>query len=216
MDYYTIGILVFIALFGAVTNRIRGGLLNIIAAQKGWVTTKNDFGEPESKILKTTGKLFNDFSFGLIQSLLIGFTWYGFFILSFAMMIGRSAGWGAYIMGLIKKQVLKEKEVEFIDDLVGDWGKYPVLNNTLKLSLRGLLWTGCLYLGFSVVADISGDTATNYDLALFLCGGLMGVVYAAAVEIAGKYAGLRDKGWSYGEYGIGAIIWLFSALRSLI
>lgn len=214
MSPETFLLLVVAAVLGALMHRVRGGLLNILAAKYGLIKTKNAYGELENPYLKTAGKLSNDIVYGLFNAALLGFTWHAALILSGAMMLGRHAGWGAYIMGMIQRKVLHEKEVEFIDEIVLQKDNYPYLRNAIALSLRGLLFTGALYLGFSVVGDIGGS-ATPFDVALLLSGLLMGGIYAISIEFAGKYKNNRHLGWGYGEYLIGGLLWLVSALRTL-
>jgi hypothetical protein len=205
---YEIFLIVIFAILGAVMNRVRGGWLNILADKLGLITTKNENGEPENKLIKTLGKVFNDVVYSYSVAMLFGSegNLLHLGILYGTMLLGRSAGWGAYIKGIILKKVLGEKETEWIDELVLGGTNYPVIRNAIALSLRGLMWTASLYFGLLFISTIT-DRFDTPGILLFFSGLIMGPVYAIAAQLADGPGDSRHKAWAYGEHVFGGLLW---------
>lgn len=169
-------------ILGAICNRIRGGLLNILFSP-----------DKDSAILKTIGKFGTPIIFGAMM-VVITHNWYALFAGALGMFIGASWGWGKYISGIIEKSFdVEEEEVEIIDKLVMKTNDHPVLRSVAALSLRGLMWT-------SVIAASLASIDIGYLLVLPL-GLLMGPIYYTTIQLRGMY------GWGLGEYVWGAILW---------
>ena len=138
--------------------------------------------------MKRVCKYGNAVVFGIVAGLLIG-SWYAGVLASLGMFIGSAFGWGKYIGGIINKTFdPDEVEIRWIDWLVMRRTDYAVLRSVIALSLRGLIWSSCIALSI----------LNPYYAPIGL---LMGVVYYATISIS------KEKGWSYGEWVFGAILW---------
>lgn len=182
-------------IIGAVFNRIRGGLINLY-----WPAFKG------------IGKHVNDAAFGLFcGAVLYGLditawsstTWNDVAWYTTAMWAGRSLGWGEYIGAMIDKKIHSGDEVDFIDAAIKKYTDRPVLWGFLGLTLRGGLWG----MFIALVA---------HSIIPALAGSLMGCVYFCTIKIADLQDGKADtvganKGWGYGEYVFGGILWMSCA-----
>lgn len=147
--------------------------------------------------LDGVGKVVNDLAFTILFSLLTDWhtgVWYGI-----AMLTGRSFGWGEYIGAIINGSINTGNEVPYIDRLIKRFTKQPLLWGVLGLTLRGALWGICLGM-------------VQHSIIPVLAGATMGCVYFLTVA----YARARDKwmanrGWGYGEYVFGGILWAATA-----
>lgn len=192
-----------IAIVGAVMNRVRGGGLTTLAWEQNWTN------EGKEHPTKSIGKIGNDVIFSLmfVLPLFSGVTvnsCLGFAILFFAMWTGRSFGWGTYIGGMIEKKVTGEEEIIWIDKLVLNKTDHPVLRNMAALSLRGLMWSVSLVVGFTILKSFVYIPFTY--LFILPIGLLMGPVYLLAMKISEQGKG-RGFGWSLGEIFWGFVLW---------
>lgn len=131
--------------------------------------------------------------FGVVAGLLIG-SWYAGILATLGMFIGSAFGWGKYIGGIINKTFdPDEVEVRWIDWLVMQKTDYAQLRSVVALSLRGLIWTSCIAVS---VANWNLDYLFYAPVGL-----LMGIVYYITISIS------KAKGWSYGEWVFGALLW---------
>lgn len=204
------------ASIGALMNRIRGGMLNDWLGNTGiWALI--------------SGKTLNDIVFAAWFTFLFGITSLGFennepiyevnfsltafSILFGAMWLGRLPGWGTYIGGMIDKMVKPEKEIEQIDELVLSKTNYPVLRNTVALSLRGLMWSIMLAVGFFMAKVFAFPQINMVSVVQFsLCGLLMGPTYLITMEFIEKVLKKnRGLGWSWGEHVWGFVLWGLAA-----
>jgi len=175
-----------VALLGGLVNRVRGG------------------GILRFRFVKA----FYDCTFACTFTLLTYPHWclytvivvLGYFLTSW---LGRSFGWGAYIGGILRKEIVKEEEVQWIDEVISGLHMAPVYLNTLALSLRGLMWTSSVACATLLLPDLSYLTS----LIVATVGLTMGPSYLASAYIGDKIYNNRDLGWSIGEYVFGAVLW---------
>ena len=181
--------IILAAILGAFLNRWRGGLLNILFSP-----------EQEKTSLKRIGKFGNAIGFGLLAGY-VASSYYAIVVGIAAMLIGASFGWGKYISGIINKDFdANEEEIKWIDKLVMKTNDYAQLRSVAALSLRGLIWTVCIAIPMAFF-----NLAYLYFIPVGL---LMGVVYYVTISIAGA------KGWGYGEYAFGGLLWgLFASIN---
>lgn len=138
--------------------------------------------------LKTVCKYGNAVVFGVVCGFLLN-SWQFGVSGAIGMFIGASFGWGKYIAGIINKTFdVNEVEIKWIDKFVMQTNDHAVLRSVVALSLRGLIWTSCI-----AIALLNPFYAP--------IGLLMGIVYYVTISLAG------EKGWSYGEWVFGAILW---------
>mgnify|MGYP003638288264 FL=1 len=202
---------IIIAIVGALMNRVRGGYLTTPSWKMNWTN------EGVESPTKSIGKIGNDVIFSLFFTLplfsginldsILSFT-----ILFFAMWTGRSFGWGTYIGGMIEKKVAGEEEIIWIDKLVLNKTDHPVFRNTAALSLRGLMWSVSLVIGFIAIAPFSYIPLTV--LFILPVGLFMGPVYLLAMKISENGKG-RGFGWSLGEIFWGFVLWGTCAISIL-
>lgn len=194
---------IIVASVGLVINRVRGGTATDYLRKANWISEKDSF--PFVKVL-------NDFAFATSFMLGLGFgfdlkTLLAFTALFLAMWAGRSLGWGSYIGGMIERKVSGEKEVAAIDALVLTKKDHPVLRNTIALSLRGMIWTVCLFVGF-LICDLIGFQISDLSFLIVPLGLLMGPTYFLAMEICQRIPTLvRGNGWQLGELIWGFTLW---------
>ena len=150
--------------------------------------------------MKRVGKFGNAIGFGLLAWYLTK-SGYAIPVGVIAMLIGASFGWGKYIAGIINKDFdVNEEEIKWIDKLVMKTNDHAQLRSVIALSLRGLIWTSIIAIPMAFF-----NLAYLYFIPVGL---LMGLVYYATILIAG------EKGWGYGEYAWGAVLWgLFTTIN---
>ena len=105
----------FIAILGAIVNRIRGG----------W-------------ILSNGNRSFNAITFGGVFGSLTQDLWCGV-LMAIAMFAGMSLGWGRYIGALGGWETCKLEEVEVIDWFIQKLKPFPKLWGFFGLTLRGIV-----------------------------------------------------------------------------
>lgn len=209
---------IFIILFGALVNRIRGGGHGVF---RRWVLTKLG-AKYDSK-----GKLINPFTwyqwivnrfldgdtinavaFGLsvalvpsavYKGLIDGVPHYRFenpdwvlaLFAAIAMFAGAAPGWGKYIGALGGWE--KDNLVEWppIDKLIEKYKDRPKLWGFLGLTLRGFVWGFLIGLALTSFWPMVG-------------GALMGCVYWVGLKLKG-----REGGWPLSEWLFGGVFWLF-------
>lgn len=180
------------AIIGGLANRfLRGGGFVHYADQLGWKRVV--------WFLDHCGRISHDIIFALV----FAFSWWSIPVLAGAMAAGRSFGWGRYIGGIINRRIDldEEPELAWLDKILLNKTDHPVTRCTVALSVRGLVWSLFLALGFYIAsADISYFILTPIGLT-------MGIVYLTMVEICGKIANRRDQGWVFGEIVFGAVLW---------
>jgi hypothetical protein len=202
---------------GAFFNRVRGGGLERFLVEKGWRTFIG-------------GKMIHDIVFAAWFTILVGMGYEGFvdgfasysidfdlgaaLILFGAMWLGRAPGWGVYVGGMIRKHVTGEKEIEQIDRLVLSETDHPVLRNAIALSLRGLMWTVSLSVGFLLLKLMWYSTIpVDGIILLSLSGALMGATYFIGIEFVERVLKrFRDEGWAFSEYLWGGLLWAIITL----
>ena len=191
-----------IACIGAIMNRVRGGGLTNLAWKQNWAN------EGDETFWKKFSKHSNDVTFGLIFTYLID--WFNppiFLILTLSMWLGRSFGWGRYIGGLIEKKVIDDEEIKWIDDLVLSKEDCAILRNIAALSLRGLIWSLLIGVGFLIISGLNISNIPLSFLWIIPVGLLMGFTYYITVTLSGKFLDNRGKGWGLGEVLFGFILW---------
>lgn len=190
---------------GALMNRVRGGLINdqLKLSGRGLYALVN-------------GKILNDVVYAAWFTMLLGLSYHGFIngapsytidfnwalfqMFALTMFLGRAPGWGEYIGGMIRRTVSKVPEITHIDELLFDNSNYPVLRNMVALSLRGVMWTAALGLGFD-------QFLTAFEFWLLSASGLlMGPTYLLSIEIMQRIK-KRDNGWQLGEWLWGGLLW---------
>jgi hypothetical protein len=201
--------IIITAFVGLIMNRIRGGGLT------DFVWQRNLINEKDERFIKPFSKILHDVVFALIFSygLNVGFDEGGllcFLTLFVAMWCGRSIGWGTYIDGIIRREVKDEREVAFIDKLIMQKKDHPVLRNVVALSLRGLIWTLCLAVGFFLLNEQNiGITVTNIALVA-ISGLLMGTTYLIAIGFCQKLKRITNidlPAWGFAECIWGFVLW---------
>lgn len=206
--------ILFIALLGALMNKIRGGIIADIYAR--YLLTKGyewkEALEKAEGLFKTLGKQSHHIVFALVFAPIVvtnnSANWIDVVILYIAMYAGQSIGWQQYITGLIEKRITDKSQVEIIDAIAIDTlPNQPILANTFALSLRGMLWSFCIFIGFFVVSMINFVEIENL-LQIFYSGAIMGPAYLLAMEIAQRLKGFsRGNGQQFGEYFTGFFFW---------
>jgi len=206
----------FAAIIGCVFNRIRGGGLTDLAWKMNWAH------EGDETFWKSFSKIINDVVFGLVFTFALNgytfshFSFTTFFILYGMMFLGRAPGWGSYIGGMIDKEVKGEKEIEQIDEIILNKTNYPVLRNTIALSLRGAMWSVSLMVGFALVAALGKAVLPSSFVYLGFVGLLMGPVYLTAIEVSDRLLNKgRGAGWQNGELMFGFVLWGATAVTTL-
>jgi hypothetical protein len=190
-----------ISIIGAIINRIRGGEATDLLRNSG-IIAKN-------KSVPFV-KDFNDVVFGSLFTLAfthsLSLQTLGIFVILFsAMRAGRSFGWGSYIGGIIDRKVSDRVDVEFISQFLLLKKDHPVLRETAALSVRGLMWSFFLFVGFCMVGEMTYCAYLSFFWILPL-GLLMGPCYLLTCTVCEKFT-FRGNGWQYGELLWGAVIW---------
>jgi hypothetical protein len=197
------------AILGSIFNRFRGGGLQQLA----W-----DFGigspKPEEGLAKSFSKILNDIVFAAY------FTWFLDFsldrkglicyaILHITMLAGRCKGWGVYMEDLASKTVTHRAEVEAIDAIALRGDNFPRLRNSFAISLRGVIWTSAIMVGFFAIYYYLGVNISSNIFWLPSVGLLMGIVYGFSMEICGKFNIKTGRGYgqTVGEVVWGAVLW---------
>ena len=193
--------IILISLIGALTNRIRGGWLTDIARKKNWISSQEEIPYVKD---------FNDFVYALVFSCLIDFRYDwtalgGFLILFGSMRLGRSMGWGGYISAMIDKEIDHNRDDILLLDKWFRGNDEPILSGWAALSLRGFIWSTCLYLGFLGVKYFGYELSPNFYHIPFI-GLSMGTCYLLAIEICNKIT-FRGNGWQWGEIIFGGVLW---------
>lgn len=190
-----------IFILGALINRIRGGWLTDIARKYKWI-------KPEEEIHNV--KAFNDIVYALVFSWIIGLKLqYSdlavLLILFLSMWTGRSMGWGGYISAIIDKKIDHNRDDILLLDKWFRGNDEPVLSGWAALSLRGFIWSTCLYLGFLGIKHLGYELSSSFYYTP-LIGLSMGTCYLAMTLLAEKLT-FRGNGWQWGELLFGAILW---------
>ena len=196
------------AFIGLVMNRVRGGGLTDFSWKENWINEKDEsFIKPFSKIL-------HDFVFASLFAFALGahFDTTGikaFILLYAAMLSGRSMGWGVYIDGIIRREVKDEEEIAFIDKLFLQKKDHPVLRNVAALSVRGMIWTTCLFLGTIVLSELGFRIPSSVFAVPFL-GLLMGLVYLVSIGFCQqlkRFKLIDLPAWGFSECVWGFVLW---------
>lgn len=188
-------------IIGAITNRIRGGWATDIARKKEWISTKEEI---------PFVKDFNDFIYASLFSCLIAlnrdWTCFAVFALLFSSMrLGRSMGWGGYISAMIDQKIDHRRDDVLLLDKWFRGNDEPVLSGWAALSLRGLIWSTCLYLGFLGIKYLGYDLNNNFHY-IPLIGLSMGTCYLIAILVCERLT-FRGNGWQWGELLFGGVLW---------
>lgn len=205
-----------ITILGAVTNRIRGGMLTNLYYEylisKGW-QYRIAIETAESK-LKTFSKHLNHFIFALVFTILLSpnnfiQTFWCLILLSLGMLGGSSFGWGNYIEAMISGKIDKNRTDEFISDKVLNYfASKPILAGFLALSVRGMVWTICICISLVIISTI-GVNIPSKSYLIIPAGLLMGSCYLLAIKISEYlFDGVRGHGWQIGELIFGGYLWL--------
>lgn len=212
--------MIYIALLGAITNRIRGGWATDVAWARGLLTPPNEVPHV---------KFFNDLIWAITFGILISASHLDCFILFISMWIGRSWGWGGYLSAMIDKKIDHNRNDITILDKWFRSDEYPVFSGWAAASLRGFMWSICLYVGLLVASD----SIPNYLISFI--GLSMGSVYLLAMTICEnkfisdtyyKFTLLlirfklkkspitlqRGNGWQFGEVLFGGLLWGLTAV----
>lgn len=171
--------IVFIALIGALFNRIRGGFL-----------------------LPSQGGAVNVVAFGILAGALLQSP-AAAIAAAVGMLAGQQLGWGRYIGALGGWETQPLTEVKAIDVLIVSLKKKKRLWGFAGLTLRGMLW------GFLIFAPLYPFTGLWFILPCLLAGSLMGAVYLATISacFALKTKNPAGDGWEWGEAAFGAVFW---------
>ena len=193
MEFFWLYLLLSVVV-GAVTNRIAGGLTDILLERD------------------TPGKLINAAIF-LVFAMLTVVNELGsidaLLLLTIAYWAGRQVNHGDYIgaiMGKIKGTApgtIEFKEVPQIDKLLGR--RYNHSTDKVKWGTVGLSATGI------VGTFLMG--LTLHSIVFIAVGALKGPCYWLTVKFARRLHGNPGKGWGYGEYLYGGV--LFGSLFTL-
>lgn len=190
--------LFIVSYVGAVLNRVRGGGLHHTVEKykslKAFCKKYNLLAEDGSiKFVKDIHALAFAILFGYLTNMY-------YVVLYFAAMrLNFGPGWGGYIGAMVDKAITHNRRDVLILDKWFRSDRHPVFSGWAALTLRGLMGTAILALPFWFFS--------NHILVLVLCGLSMGTVYLISIELAGKLAKDRCKGWHYGEYFYGALLW---------
>lgn len=183
--------MVIIFIIGGILNRLRGG----------------GFSKKEIPFVKTI----YDISYASIFSFIIsrvGYIgsdlFYVLTILFLSMRLGRSFGWGGYINAIIFGEIDKDRSDVKIIDYFFKKSKNPTIGGTVALSVRGFIWSSCLYLGFLVINKLTLLGNNFYYIPLI--GLAMGPIYLISSLV---YKVLTDKkgGWPLAEIIFGGYLW---------
>lgn len=203
-----------ISIFGAIINRIRGGL------------------EINNKDIPVN-KIWQPIFYGIFLSLFIWNTNLSFILILYfaliqaiAMYTGQQiCGWGAYkgaIFSTDKNYKIGE-ENKYIDSFLNSikikhkgniiWvlSENPVLWGFCGLAIRGLIWTFFLGLNISILTFILNDPTYIFKSIYLILFGLTYPVY----DLVAKYICMffnkhqNKNAWNLGEYLWGAAMWSF-------
>ena len=147
-------------------------------------------------------------TFAFVVPVILNPTWVTAAVLYASMLAGQSVGWGQYINGMINKKSTGIKEIAIIDWLILDtFHDRPIFANTLALSIRGLIWSMCITVGFAII--IISTMSDPRNLSWIPSSGLMmGPLYLLAMELCQRMKGFsRGNGWQFGEYFTGFFFW---------
>lgn len=190
--------LIIISFVGAVLNRVRGGGLHhtieryvrfkILCLRLNLLAKDGSF-----KFVKDIHALCYGLLFGYLTS-------YSLIVVYFAAMrLNFGPGWGGYIGAMIDRAIShNRRDIMFLDKWFRS-DRFPRLSGFLALTIRGLLGTIILAIPFFIL--------TPKYFILALSGLLMGLVYLISIELSGFFFKDRTKGWHYGEYFYGALLW---------
>lgn len=193
--------IILISLLGALINRIRGGWATDIARKYKWIGSKEEVPNV---------KAFNDIVYALIFSWVIGLKLqYSdlavLLILFLSMWAGRSMGWGGYISAMIDKKIDHHRDDILLLDKWFRGNDEPILSGWAALSLRGFIWSTCLYFGFLGVKYFGYELSPNF-YHIPLVGLSMGTCYLLSILICEKLT-FRGNGWQWGEIIFGGVLW---------
>lgn len=193
--------IILISLIGALTNRIRGGWATDIARKYKWIDSKEEVPNV---------KAFNDIVYALVFSWVVGLKLqYSdlavLLILFLSMWAGRSMGWGGYISAMIDKKIDHDRDDILLLDKWFRGDDEPILSGWAALSLRGFIWSTCLYLGFLAISHLGYELSSSFYYIPFIGLG-MGTVYLLAIEVCNKIT-FRGNGWQWGELIFGSVLW---------
>lgn len=166
-------------ILGALFNRIRGG----------WIFP--NFNKP-----------INIVAFGVF-TYLVNQCPIQFLTACLMMWLGASIGWGRYIGALGGWEDKPLKEFPAFDEIADEFArvfypkgskKYMRLWGFIGLTLRGGLWGFCL-------------TVSHFTVLPLVIGLLMGLCYLICIELARKLINKPGKGWEWGEFLFGGVLW---------
>lgn len=201
-------------LVGAIMNHVRGGLLTKIVANR--VAKKRNISYTDAVTIvepffKTFSKNINAIAYGAFFSYLVGIDflskdWLVSMVIFYgSMRLGASMGWGGYISAMIDEKISHDRDDVLLLDKWFRGDDEPVLSGWAALSLRGFIWSNCLYLGFFVIQYLGYELSCSFHYIPFI-GLSMGTCYLLAILICEKIT-FRGNGWQYGELLFGGVLW---------
>lgn len=222
--------MILTALFGALGNRINGGLKDAL---------------PDGKIKDLITRL-GSVNIMLGMFFITMLLSHGLIMAIFAtagMYAGQSWGWGRYVGALGRWEQRELKEVAFIDHLLARWGIKPQSSQNgqdvkggklythtpahklqqwgfVGLALRGSMWGSCIWVCMVfawILSWIIGIWFAGFDVAFpapwpVIGGLLMPLVYYQCIEAARLIWGKPGKGWPLAEWAFGGILWPLCAM----
>tara|TARA_R110000868_G_scaffold17344_1_gene76352 strand:+ start:30228 stop:30869 length:642 start_codon:yes stop_codon:yes gene_type:complete len=204
--------ILFISLLGALMNKIRGGLLTVLYAD--WLQKNRglDFQTATLKaepIFKNSGKHLSHVVFAIVFTSAINPHQYSLlcFVLLYSGMLGGSSfGWGGYLTSMIDRKIDHERDDVSLLDKWFRGDNLPVLSGWAAMSLRGLMWTFCIYYSLFIFNWVV--EAPRPSIYIIPLGLTMGSIYLVSMEICQRIKGMvRGNGWQLGEYIWGAYLW---------
>lgn len=193
------------AIFGAVWNRARGGLINKLALNKEtwrpeWTAYKHADALPEKyePLGKRIGKYGNSIAFGAVTGFILN-SWLIGVAAIIGMFIGSSFGWGKYVGGIIDDKFdINEEEIKWIDKLVMNKEDNARVRSIIAMSLRGVIWTTSIAL-----ALVFWSTAWIW---LIPVGLLMGPIYWLGFVVIENDLMLPEWVWGFVLWGAAGLI----------
>lgn len=198
------GTMLFIAIIGAISNRVRGGWLTDIIETRFpllipklkkiglWDKKKDGFNGAKDLNAIIFGLLF-----GALTKIWLAPLYYGFMRLSFAF------GWGGYIGAIIDRRIHHDRDDVLLLDKWFRGDSVPVLSGWAALSCRGFMLTAILSLPFYIWFLLGGSHNVVY---LPLVGLAMGTIYLVCCEVCQRIT-IRGHGWQWGEIIFGGYLW---------
>ena len=189
----TICSIIILTLYGALVNRIRGGLelpgLGELPLNKLWQPLT--YGLPMANFASSyCPEAVSPITYAVLNCL--------------TMYLGQQiCGWGTYIGELTTGQQSSREECPAIDELIKNISS-PRVYGFCGLCLRGLVWTFLIGLPL-------------YSIPLMLSGLLMGPAYLIATLICQALNCAEGKNaWNLGEWVWGGLLWFCIALTAIV